>query len=147
MSMGSRRAAREIAVQILYQMDVNGVSANQAIAFFVHLMEGEKEMVPFAEELVRGVEEHLDEIDELIRKHSSNWRLDRMAWVDRNVMRLGVYELLYRPDTPPKVVLNEAVDLGKKFGTDDSGSFINGILDSVHHQLDSEKSKHSGGKA
>ena len=82
-------------------------------------------------ELVEGVRTHQAEIDRLIEQHSHNWRLDRMSRIDRNVLRLGVFELKYRPDIPKKVSLNEAVELGKNFGTEESSAFVNGLLDRV----------------
>jgi len=101
-----------------------------------------EDVKPFSEELVLGVCGHLRELDSLIGKASKNWRLERIAKVDRSILRLAVYELLYRDDIPPKVSINEAVDLGKKFGTEESGAFINGILDKIYSTLkfDSQKS-------
>ncbi len=124
-----------MAVQILYQMDVNKVEARLAVPYFRELLDMDMETLVFTEELVRGCETRRREIDRLLQRHSKNWRLDRMAWVDRNVLRLAAYELMFKKETPPKVVINEAIDLGKKFGSAESGSFINGILDSIHHEL------------
>jgi N utilization substance protein B len=132
--MGARRKSREQALQILYQLEVNRMKAEEALPLFESLLEGQ-ELLPFTEELVSGVEKHKDRIDEIIREHSKNWRIERMTIVDRNILRLAVFELLFREDIPPKVTLNEAIDLGKKFSTQDSGSFINGVLDSVHQYL------------
>jgi N utilization substance protein B len=132
--MGARRKSREHALQILYQMDINRIKAEEALPLFTSLLDRE-ELLPFTEELVLGVEKHKEFIDAVIKEHSENWRLERMATVDRNILRLAVFELLFRKDIPPKVTLNEAIDLGKKFGTQDSGSFINGVLDSVHQHL------------
>jgi N utilization substance protein B len=89
----------------------------------------------FAEQIVLGVQEHLQEIDRLIEKYSENWRLDRISLIDRNILRMAIFELLYCEEIPPKVTLNEAIDLGKRFGTDDSGSFINGILDQIQNEF------------
>lgn len=89
----------------------------------------------FAEPLIRGTLEHRDEADDLIKKHAQNWELHRMAAVDRNILRLAVYEMLYREDIPPVVSINEAVDIAKKFSTQDSGKFVNGILDKVKREL------------
>jgi N utilization substance protein B len=86
-------------------------------------------------DLVKGVMQTMSEIDALIESASDNWKLSRMSCVDRNVMRIAVYELKYRNDIPPKVAMNEAIDVGKKYGTEDSGAFINGILDSIHMKL------------
>jgi N utilization substance protein B len=89
----------------------------------------------FADTLIRGVLERRDELDEIIRKHALNWDLHRMAVVDRNVMRLGIYEMLFRDDIPPVVSINEAVDIAKRFSTEESGRFVNGILDRVKAEL------------
>jgi N utilization substance protein B len=88
----------------------------------------------FVERLVLGVREHLQEIDRLIEQYSKNWRLDRMTIIDRNILRMASYELLYCEEIPPKVTLNEAIDLGKRYGSEDSGSFINGILDRIQNE-------------
>jgi N utilization substance protein B len=89
----------------------------------------------FAERIVLGVLDHGQEIDQLIKRFSKNWRLDRMNLVDRNILRMAIFELLYCNDIPPKVTLNEAVDLGKRYGSEDSGSFINGILDRIQKEV------------
>jgi len=94
------------------------------------------EMKQFALELVEGVREKLSLLDEKISKTSTNWRIDRMSRIDRNVLRLGAYELEFRPDVPKKVALNEAVELGKKYGTEESSSFINGLLDKLAQGID-----------
>ena len=88
----------------------------------------------FVERIVLGVIEHRQKIDQLIEQYSENWRLDRMNLVDRNILRMATFELLYFEDIPPKVTLNEAIDLGKRYGTEDSGSFINGILDRIQNE-------------
>ncbi|MBI3186163.1 MAG: transcription antitermination factor NusB [Myxococcales bacterium] len=134
--MGARRTARERALQALYQLDMSGaVSPSEALesAWSASAEEGPRDEAAhaFALELVIGVREHLEEIDRLIEQHSHNWRLDRMSRVDRNVLRLGVFELLHRPDIPRKVTLNEAVELGKTFGSEESSAFINGLLDKI----------------
>ena len=96
---------------------------------------------PFFLKLVKGVLASKDELDALIEKFSRNWKISRMSCVDRNVMRVAVYELLYCEDIPPKVSINEAVDVGKKYGTEESGAFINGILDSIRMALEKKKIK------
>jgi N utilization substance protein B len=100
-----------------------------AFASFEDELDGSDDARRFAEELVRGTLEHLSDIDEAIRASSTNWRLERMGRVDRAVLRLATHELLHRPDTPARVVLNEAVELAKRFGAEDSGAFVNGVLD------------------
>tara|TARA_B100000586_G_C19920381_1_gene346961 strand:- start:157 stop:666 length:510 start_codon:yes stop_codon:yes gene_type:complete len=159
--MGTRRQARERAVQFLFQFDMNPDEDLDSMLehFWLHqrpevieLLEGksswgeQKEIPPptagdltiqqFAEPLVRGVVENRDSIDRKLASHATNWDLHRMAGVDRNILRLAVYEMLHREDIPPVVSINEAVDIAKKFSTDDSGKFVNGILDKIISQLD-----------
>ena len=134
--MGARRTGRERALQALYQLEMaEGTSSSEALAsaWSASSEEGkpDPDAVKFAQELVEGVRANQAEIDELIEKHSHNWRLDRMSRIDRNVLRLGVFELKYRPDIPKKVSINEAVELGKNFGTEESSAFVNGLLDRV----------------
>jgi N utilization substance protein B len=134
-----RTRARERALQALYQIDVAAEGIEDALAAFWKSFEPvEREVRELAETLVRGVAEHRRSIDEAIEEASSNWRLDRMARVDRNVLRLAVYELL-RTDVPVKVVINEAIELGKKFGSESSGAFVNGVLDRVAAGLGPER--------
>lgn len=127
---GHRHRGRECALQIMYQVDA-GTPAEQAIAdFFAHFALSQ-EGIDFSTELVKGAVAHLANIDEKITTHSSKWRIDRMAVVDRNVLRLATYELTHTPELPPKVVLNEWIDVVKRYGTEHSGAFVNGILDSM----------------
>ena len=160
-SMGSRRQARERAVQFLFQFDMNPQEDLESALehFWLHqrpevieMLEGKsswgehKELPPptdgdttiqqFAEPLVRGVIQNRDSIDRELSSLATNWDLHRMAGVDRNVLRLAVYEMLHRNDIPPVVSINEAVDIAKKFSTDDSGKFVNGILDKLKSRLD-----------
>jgi N utilization substance protein B len=124
-----------MAVKVLYQADSSGVSITEAFRLFCEHFGGSEESRAFAKELLDGIHAHLDEINSLISQFSEHWRLDRMPTVDRNVLRLAIYELLCRPDIPAKVSINEAVELGKKFGTEDSGAFVNGILDRIRFHL------------
>lgn len=137
--MGARRTARERALQALYQLDVAKGSALEALASAWAAEPGEGSPDPeaqhFAQELVQGVLEHLAEIDAMIEQYSHNWRLDRMARIDRNVLRLAIFELKYRDDVPRNVTLNEAVELGKMFGAEGSSAFINGLLDRIAGSL------------
>ena len=131
-----RRLARELAVQFLYQFDVSGGSLDEALPLFWQTQpevgdSGRK----FTEELVQGVIEKRDPIDEKIAKYTENWDLPRIAAVDRNILRLAIYEMLYRDDIPPVVSINEAVDIAKKFSTRESGAFVNGILDRLKADL------------
>jgi N utilization substance protein B len=129
--MGSRTKARETALQALYQLDTSGGSGQEVLSGHFDPLDAETRR--FAEELVRGVEGERAAIDAIIERTSTNWKLERMARVDRNILRLAVFELLRRPDVPIKVTLNEAVELGKKFGSEESSAFVNGILDKVAH--------------
>jgi N utilization substance protein B len=119
---------------VLYQLDTSGGTADQALqGLFAHFEDADAADKRFAEQLVRGVQDVKAEIDEIIQRYSTNWKIDRMARVDRNILRLGVYELLRRGDVPIKVTLNEAVELGKKFGSEESSAFVNGVLDKIAH--------------
>jgi len=136
MAAAKRTKARERAVQALYQIDVAATDLEEALSRFWRSFEPvERDVMDLAEELVRGVAQHRREIDDAIEAVSTNWRLDRMARVDRNVLRLAVHELIHRPAVPVKVVINEAIDLGKKFGSESSGAFINGVLDRIAASL------------
>lgn len=140
--MSSRRRSREMAVQVLYQVDMAQSDIGEALRLFCKHFKAPESIRDFAIELVNGAHEHREEIDTLIRRFSENWRLERMPTVDRNILRLAIFELLYRPDIPTKVSINEAVDIGKKYGSEDSGSFINGILDRIRlYQEETGRSK------
>jgi N utilization substance protein B len=133
--MGARHSGREAALQMLFQMEASGVSAAQASHLFWPSFEASPEGRAYADEAVRGVEQNLAAIDEKIRAASTHWRLERMARVDRNVLRLGTWELGYRPDVPRAVILDEAVELAKAFGTEDSSAFVNGVLAQIADTL------------
>ncbi len=133
---GKRRLARELAVQFLYQFDLGGGSLKEAFPLFWETQPDVGDAGrQFAEELVRGVMERRAVIDEHIVKYADNWDLPRIAAVDRNILRLAIYEMLYRSDIPPVVSINEAVDIAKKFSTSESGAFVNGILDRLKAEL------------
>jgi N utilization substance protein B len=125
-----------MAIQVLYQVDMAQSDLAEALRLFCEHFEAPESIRDFAFELARGVDEHREEVDTLIKQFSEHWRLERMPTVDRNILRLAIYELLYRSDIPAKVSINEAVDLGKKYGSEDSGSFINGILDRIRLHLE-----------
>ncbi len=129
--MGTRRRAREIAVQVLYQMEANPLDPQEALELFWRTASASGQVKEFAARIVEGVQQHRKEIDTLIKKHSEHWRLERIDRVDKNILRMGAFELLFCDDIPRKVALNEAIDIGKKFGTEESGAFINGILDKI----------------
>ncbi len=130
----SRRKSREFALQVLYQLNITHRDANKTLAQFLDHFSGSEKRDDFMERLVLGVLEHCKEIDRLIEKYSENWRLDRMTIIDRAILRMAAFELLYCGEIPPKVTLNEAIELGKRFGSGDSGSFINGILDRIQKE-------------
>jgi N utilization substance protein B len=136
--MGTRRQARELAMQALFYMDMQDNVSSQMLESFCENFRPPKKARPFFLTLVNGVLETINDIDARIERFSKNWKIHRMSCVDRNVMRIAVYELLHCEDIPPKVSINEAVDIGKKFGTEDSGAFINGIMDSIREALDKE---------
>lgn len=129
--MGARSTAREAALQILFAIDASGNDIEQVIYDFWRETPTDPEGRAYANELVRGTMSVLNDIDSRITNASSNWRVERMTRVDRNVLRLGVYELLHRMDVPRAVALDEAVELAKRFGSEESGSFVNGVLDQV----------------
>ena len=133
--MGNRRRARELAMQVLFQMDINGDDSTAAVELFCKHFEVPKKAKPFFLELVAGVRARLDKIDRLIEQSSDNWKISRMSGMDRNIMRVAVFELLYCSEIPAKVSINEAIDIGKKFGTEQSPAFINGILDNINISL------------
>ena len=133
--MRGRRKAREIALQVLYGLNFVDIDVQKALDLFWGNFVAPKAAKEFAAFLVQGTCEHKEELDKLIAGCSDNWSLGRMSKVDINILRLAVFEFLYCDDIPPKVSLNEAVDLGKTFGSENSGSFINGILDALNLKL------------
>ena len=133
--MHGRRKAREIALQVLYGLNFENIDVQKALDLFWSNFVAPKAAKEFAAFLVQGTCEHKEELDKLIAGCSDNWSLGRMSKVDINILRMAVFEFLYCEDIPPKVTLNEAVDLGKTFGSENSGSFINGILDTLNLKL------------
>ncbi len=133
--MGIRRRAREIALQVLYQLDSSSGKAQEVLDLFWENFKPSSQAREFCQRLVEGVCQNLEQIDQLIEDNSENWTLKRMAVVDRNILRLATFELMHCPETPFKAILNEAIELAKKYGADDSSAFINGILDKVHSIL------------
>jgi transcription antitermination protein NusB len=133
--MGARHSGREAALQMLFQLEASTASAEQTIDLYWRLFEGDPEGRPYADTIVRGVESQLSAIDAKITSASQNWRLERMARVDRNLLRMGTWELMERPDVPRAVVIDEAVELAKAFGTDESSAFVNGVLDRIANDL------------
>ena len=129
--MKKRTRARELALQFLYQLDLRGPDYLPEAKKFLHGEEPDKSTREFALHLVRGVHEHNEEIDAVIRDVAQNWVIERMAVIDRNVLRMATYEILHQKDIPPKVSINEAIELGKRYSTQNSGGFINGVLDKI----------------
>jgi N utilization substance protein B len=133
--VGRRRKARILAFQTLYQLDLTHTGPEETLTPLLEGREIPEDVRHFAETLIRGVCERMVEINELIKASSENWRLERMALVDRNILRLAVYELMFHPEIPASVTINEAIELGKRFSTEESGAFINGVLDQIRLSL------------
>jgi len=137
--MGTRRLSREKALQALFYMDMHRDPVEDPVGHFCSCFSENQPTEPFFHVLVDGVRENRATIDTVIERFSSNWKISRMSCVDRNVLRIAVFELLFCTDIPPKVSINEAIDVGKRYGTEESGAFINGILDSIHMAIKENK--------
>jgi len=137
--MGYRRRSRELAMQALFYIDMRQTEPKEALELFCRDFMPSRKVLPFFHRLISGVLDRRQEIDGIIEEISSNWKIGRMACVDRNIIRIAAYELLCLADIPSKVAINEAIDIGKKFGTEESGAFINGVLDSIRKLYDSGK--------
>jgi N utilization substance protein B len=130
--MGTRRDARELALQALYQIDVTAEGDRErGLALFWRHFDGRDDVKAFAGELVEGVRAHQERIDALIAESAEHWRLPRLSRVDLNLLRLATFELLARPDIPASVTMNEAIEIARRFGSEDSAAFVNGVLDRV----------------
>jgi N utilization substance protein B len=129
--MGARRKARELALQMLYQYDLSANPPAQIVETFEELQKSKPNTREFAVKIFNGTVENLAKLDEMIAAQADNWRISRMAVVDRNIIRMSIYELLNEPETPKLVIIDEAIEIGKKFGTQKSSQFINGILDGI----------------
>jgi N utilization substance protein B len=129
--MGARRKARELALQMLYQFDLSGNPPEMIVESFEELQKSKPNTREFATKIFHGTVENVAALDDMIQAQAENWRLSRMAVVDRNIMRMSVYEFLHEDDTPNLVIIDEAIEIAKKFGTDKSSQFINGILDGI----------------
>ena len=129
--MKSRTRGRELALQFLYQVDLRGESTTAERDLFLRSEEKDKEARTFAQARIEGVLETRPELDRVIQEVAQNWDISRMAVIDRNVLRIATFELLHCKDIPPKVAINEAIEIGKRFSTSNSGAFINGILDKI----------------
>jgi transcription antitermination factor NusB len=134
--MRKRTLARESALKILYQAEMTHRKIHLATEiFWSEVKKIDNNVQEFTNRLTFGVEKHLKRIDEKISEYATNWQLKRMAIIDRNILRIGVFELLYLEDIPPKVTINEAVELAKKYGDLESSKFVNGILDKIHKTI------------
>jgi len=136
-----RTQARECALKILYQVDIAGQNLKDAVdSFWLNFeADSDKSLVDFVDILVKGVAENLQAIDAKIISFAKNWQISRMAVIDRNILRLATFELLFLEDIPPKVSINEAIELAKKYGDKDSGKFVNGILDKIKKESPKDK--------
>jgi transcription antitermination protein NusB len=133
--MGRRRQSRETALQLLYALDITHANVSEVLrAAWAERMLS-PEIRDFTTTLVTGVIEHRDEIDAFIQECSTNWSLERIGLVERNILRFAIYELCFLPDIPPNVTINEAVEVAKKYGTEEAPAFINGILDRIKHAV------------
>jgi transcription antitermination protein NusB len=129
--MGARRKARELALQMLYQHDMSGNAPETIVSTFEDLQKSKPNTREFATKIFKGTVENLPKIDQMIVQQADNWRIERMAVVDRNIIRMSIYEFLYEDDTPKLVIIDEAIEIAKRFGTQKSSQFINGILDGI----------------
>jgi transcription antitermination protein NusB len=136
--MGNRRRSRELAMQALFYMDLRNNDSEERLNLFCESCTPSKKALPFFLKLVNGVKNSRGNIDAIVERFSSNWKINRMSGVDRNVIRMAIYEMLCCEDIPISVSINEAIDIGKKYGTEESGAFINGILDSIRLEMQSE---------
>jgi N utilization substance protein B len=147
--MGMRRRAREVSLQLLFEIDLGKKSADEilstvrlpwqrSLSVEMEPEEDPEQIEDFVRQIIDGVCRNVREIDQLIESHSTHWKLSRMAIVDRNILRMAVFEILYCEDIPPSVSINEAIEIGKRYGTEESGAFINGVLDHIAKDLKKE---------
>jgi len=141
--MGARRKARELALQMLYQHDMSGNPPDTIVATFEDLQKSKPNTREFATRIFKGTVENIGKIDDMIVAQADNWRIERMAVVDRNIIRMSIYEFLHENDTPKLVIIDEAIEIAKRFGTQKSSQFINGILDGIlkRYNLDREPTR------
>lgn len=131
MVTGVRRRAREQALQVLFGMEYYPIKTDRALKNFLEITEETIEDLDYLQAIVSGVAQFVDELNEMIKRHSTNWRLERMAVVDKNILRIACYELCHQPEVPHKVIINEAIEIAKKYGSEDSPAFVNGVLDRI----------------
>ncbi|HNR51092.1 MAG: transcription antitermination factor NusB [Bacteriovoracaceae bacterium] len=137
--MRIRTKAREIALQYLYQVDITKNHTDETLKDFIDHFVEDRDVVPYAHDLIEGVYNHLHKIDELIENASNNWSVSRMSTTDRNILRIATYELAFKPDIPYKVAINEGIELAKKFGSPRFPAFANGVLDRVRTEVFSDE--------
>ncbi len=130
--MGIRREGRELALDYIYQLDLGVEDLASVLTLLDRERRGSKRVRAFARALVEGVWTHREEIDALLRRHLLHWKLERLTRTDRGLLRLAAYEMVFDPDVPSKVAINEAVEIGKKYGGEESGKFLNGVLDAIY---------------
>ena len=133
--MGERRRARELAVQVLFHLEFSPDDPSETFELICENFDARQSIRNFSRKLVLGVWEKKETLDEVISKASKNWRIDRMARLDRSILRLAAFEIMFVQDIPAKVSLDEAVEIGKKFGGEDSGRYINGVLDRIYNTM------------
>lgn len=126
-----RRKSRELALRMLYQLETNSSNPELALENYCNIFPYQQDVVDYAESLMLGVKKDREIIDTYIQDASEHWKINRIAFVDKNILRIGIYEMLFSDDVPPKVAIDEAIELAKKYGNEDSGNFINGVLDRV----------------
>ncbi len=139
--MGRRRKARESALQILFQREFNTANVEKTISQFWEERRASEEIKEYSAWLVKGILSHQKKIDSLIQSISNHWRISRMAVVDLNILRIAVFELLFEPQVAPAIVINEAIEIAKKYSTEEAASFVNGILDGVRKEIEKSSSK------
>ncbi len=137
--MGKRRKARESTLQILFQLEFNDTEPEKRFESFWRERKASKEIKEYSRWLVEGIESHRERIDRLIQSVSENWRITRMAIVDRNVLRIAVFELLYEENIAPAIVINEAIEITKKYSSKEAATFVNGILDAARKKIEEMK--------
>lgn len=138
--MGSRRKSRELALQMLFQWEVGGHPPERVIASSLHAQSTKSDVESFARSLFEGTVSEIGALDRLVREHTEHWRLERLAAVDRNILRLALYELIHHSETPPAVVINEALEIARRYSGKDSVEFVNGVLDGIRKTLPTMRS-------